>query len=76
MHGVVALLDGAMILLQLVVERVIASMEKLVAQRLANGTRLGRMAIGRHLFRDLAYHFNGLVKKTLRCLHISLLAEH
>jgi hypothetical protein len=54
----------------------IALMENIVAQCLANRTRIGRMTIGHYLFRCRTDDVNSLLKKALRYLHISLFAQH
>jgi hypothetical protein len=68
--------DATMILLDPIIEIGIAAMEDLITQRLADGTGVGIMPIGRHPLWSVAYHLGGLPEKALGRLHIPLLAQH
>jgi hypothetical protein len=63
------------ILLDPIVEGVIASVNDLTAQDLANGTWVGIMPIGRHPLRCMTNHSDGLSEQALGHLQISLFAE-
>jgi len=64
------------ILLESLVERVIGSVAHVTAQGLADGMRVGVLAIGRHPFWGVTNHIDGLLEKALGCFHISLLTHH
>jgi len=59
-----------------VVEIGITAVDDLTAKRLADGTWVGVMPIGRHPFRDVTNHLGGLLEKALGRLPVSLLAQH
>ncbi len=74
-HGVIALLDATVILLQSIVEGAVGPVEHVTAQGLADGTRVGVMPIGRHPFWGVTNHLDGLLEKALSSFHISLLTQ-
>jgi len=74
-HGVVALLDATMILLHSIVEVRITAMDDVATKRLADGTRVGIMAIGGHPLRGMTDHLDSLLEKPFRRLHIALFAQ-
>ncbi len=64
-HGMIALLDTTMVLLQSIVEITVGSMEHLIAQGLADGTRIGIMPIGRDPLWGVINHSAACLKKRL-----------
>jgi hypothetical protein len=69
------LFDPSVVLLDAIVEIVIAAMSHLISQDLTDGTWVGIMPIGCHPFWDRADDGESLLEKALGCLHISLLAQ-
>ena len=59
-HGGRALFDATVILFLSIVEGAGGPVEPVIAERLADGTRVGVMAIGRHPFWGVTNHPNGL----------------
>ena len=74
-HGVVALFDTTMILLESIVERAVGPVQHVTAKRLADRTGVGIMSISRHLRRRLTSYLDGLLEKTLGPFHVSLLGS-
>jgi len=74
-HGIVALFDATMVLLQPIIEILIGPMLYAVAHRLAYGPRLRNMPIGCDLIGNMANNDNSLLEKALGCLHIPLLTR-
>jgi len=72
-HGVIALLDATVILLQSIVEVAVGPVQHVTAQGLTNRTRVGIMPIGRHPFWGVADNVGSLFEKALGRLHVSLL---
>ncbi len=64
-----------MILLQSIVQIWVASVQDLTTKRLADGTRVGIMAIGGHPLRGMTDHLDSLLEKPFRRLHIALFAQ-
>jgi hypothetical protein len=74
-HRIIPLFDATMILLQPMSEIFTRSMLDSAAHRLADGSRIGSMAISRHLIGNRANHSTRLLEKLLSCFPISLLAR-
>lgn len=74
-HGRVALLDSSMVLLQPILQILIRPRMDMATHRLAYGTRIGPMAIRRHLIGDMTNHSNCLFEKLLDSIPISLLTS-
>jgi hypothetical protein len=75
-HGIGALLDPSVILLQTMIEVLVRPMLYMVAQDLASGPWIGTMPICRDRRWRLANHSNRLLEKSLSRLYISFLAQH
>ena len=75
-HGVVALLDAAMILFQVIVEIMLLPMENVGAKDLPYGTWVRPVPIRDHSLWRMTNSLEGLLKKALGRVHISLLTEH
>jgi hypothetical protein len=76
MHGIVALFDTSVILLQTIIEVLARPMLYLVAHCLTYSPWIRTMPICRDRFWRMANHSNCLLKKSLRCFHIPFLAQH
>jgi hypothetical protein len=74
-HGGIALFDATVILLDAVVERAVASVNRLVTECLADGTGRGIMPIGRDLLWCMTYDVDSLLEKALGRLPIPLLGS-
>jgi len=61
-----------MILFYEIVEIVMTLVNDIIPKRFADGTRIGTMPIGCDLLWCMTHNLNGLLEKSLRCLHISL----
>jgi len=75
-HGIVALLDPSVILLQPIIEVLVRPMLDTVAHDLAYSPRIGTMPICRDRLWRMANHSNRLLEQSLSRLHISFLAQH
>jgi hypothetical protein len=75
-HGVVPLFDASVVLLQPIVEIMVASMGNVLAEDLSDGTRVRTVSICGHSLWSIANSLESLAKKALGCIHISLLTEH
>ncbi len=74
-HGIVALLDPTVVLLQSIVEIAIGPVKHVTTQGLTDRTRVGIMPIGRHPFWVVADDVDSLLEKALGGLPISLLGS-
>jgi hypothetical protein len=70
------LFDATVVLLQSIVEVLIAAMGDRVAECLAQSTRVGVMSIGRDLLWGMTNGSNRLPEKAPGRLYVSLLAQH
>src|SRR5258708_36769889 len=75
-HGIGPLFNTSVVLLQPIIEILTRSMLDVAAHRLAYSTRVGGMAICRHLIRNEANHRNSLLEKPLSRLHVPFFAQH
>jgi len=75
-HRIVALFHSSVILLDTVVKVTVRPMRHLTAEYSADGSRVGVVAISRHLFWSATGHFLGLLEELLGRRHISLLTQH
>jgi len=74
-HGVVALFDATVILLESIVEIVVGPVEHITAKGLADRTWVGVMSIGRHPLWCVTNHIDSLLEKAPGCLGNSLLTQ-
>jgi hypothetical protein len=75
-HGVGALFDATVVLLQSSVEILVLSMENVIAKDLADRTWVRTVPIGGHSLWSMTGRLEGLLEKALGGVHISLLTEH
>jgi hypothetical protein len=74
-HGVIALFDATVVLLQPIVEIGVTPMHDLTAEGLANRTRIGIMPVRRHSLWSMTNGLEGLLEKALGGIQISLLTQ-
>ena len=65
-----------MILFHYIVEVVITVVENFTTKGLTNGAWIGAMTISRHPFWSMTNCLESLLEKSLRGIHIALLAQH
>ena len=75
MHGIIALLDPSMVLLQTIIEVFVGSVKHLSAQRFTHCSWVGSVPVCRHLLRGMANDGERLLEKLLSRLHIAFLAQ-
>src|SRR6266700_615829 len=72
-HGIVALLDPTVVLLNAIIKVGIGSMHDISAERLADGTWIGVMSIGCHPLWGMSNHCNSLAEELLCGIHVPFL---
>ena len=75
-HGIVALLDAPVILLDPVVHVAAGAMAHVGAERLPHRTRIGVVPIGGHLLRRLPHRLQRTGEEPLGRVHVPRLAQH